>query len=300
MGLEFTNLSVPETESSDVTDYVNLMKPRVMSLVVFSSIVGIVMAPGHIHPFLAFVSILCVMTGHGAAASLNMWYDRDIDAIMKRTRQRPTVTGKILPEDALSFGIILGFFSVLIMTVCINYVAGALLLVTILFYFFIYTIWLKRRSIQNIVIGGAAGAIPPMIGWASVTGGISFESILLFLLIFMWTPPHFWSLAIYKSEDYRICNIPMMPIVKGYDYTKRQIVAYTIVTVITSLIPSYIGMSGNFYFIVSSLMGLIFISLSILMIWDKKNAIAPKMFIFSIIYLFGIFLAMITDHIFHG
>lgn len=296
MRLEFTHLT-NVAESSDVTDYISLMKPRVMSLVVFSSIVGMIMAPSNIHPFLAFVSILCVMAGHGAAAALNMWYDRDIDSAMKRTKQRPIVVGKISPDDALSFGIILGFFSVLIMSICINYISGILLLVTILFYFFIYTVWLKRRSIYNIVIGGAAGAIPPMIGWASVTGSISTQSILLFLLIFMWTPPHFWALAIYKSDDYRICNIPMMPIVKGYDYTKRQILLYTILTVITAMIPQYIGMCGYFYSVVSLILGLIFITFAVLMISDKKNILAPKMFIFSIIYLFGIFVAMIMDRI---
>lgn len=285
-----------EAEISSLEDYIVLMKPRVMSLVVFSGVVGLIMAPGHIHPFLGFVSILCILLGHGAAASLNMWYDRDIDAIMQRTQKRPIVTGKILPEDGLAFGVILSFFSVMIMSLAINFFAGFLLLITILFYIFIYTIWLKRSSVHNIVIGGAAGAIPPMIGWAAVTGDISIESFILFLIIFLWTPPHFWALALYRSDDYQKCNIPMMPIIKGDSYTKNQIIFYTVLTILSSFLPLYINMSGVIYGITAIILGIIFLYYAIVLKKDEKNELAPRMFFFSIFYLFAIFIVMIIDH----
>ena len=291
-----SNKVITEDEISSVSDYITLMKPRVMSLVIFSGIASMIMAPGHIHPLLGFITILCIIAGHGAAAALNMWYDRDIDAIMKRTQKRPIVTGKISSGDGLAFGIILSLFSVMLLSLCVNYLAGFILLITILFYIFIYTIWLKRRSVHNIVIGGAAGAFPPMIGWAAVTGNIATESLILFFIIFLWTPPHFWALALYQSEDYKKCNIPMMPIIKGDDYTKNQIIFYTILTIISSLLPLFINMNGLLYGIAALILGAIFLYYAIALKADKLNSKAPRMFFFSIFYLFALFIAMIIDH----
>jgi protoheme IX farnesyltransferase len=283
-------------ERVKASDYIALTKTRVMSLVVFSGFAGLVMAPGNIHPFKAFVAIVCIALGSGASAAINMWYDRDIDAIMTRTQNRPLVTGRILPEEALAFGVILGAFSVLTMALFVSFLASLLLLVTILFYVFIYTMWLKRRTMQNIVIGGAAGAFPPMIGWAAVTGNISFESFSLFLLIFMWTPPHFWSLALYQSQDYRKCNIPMMPVAMGDDYTKKQIVIYTALTVIASIIPAFIGLSSLVYAVFASVLGSFFLYYAVSLLPDTNNLLAPRMFFFSILYLFSLFFIMILDH----
>ena len=282
---------------SSVSDYVALTKPRVMSLVVFSSIAGMFVAPGHIHPLLAFVSILCIATASGASAAINMWYDRDIDAIMLRTRQRPIVRGAIEPSEALAFGVILGLFSVVLMTISISSLAGMLLLAAILFYVFIYTVWLKRSSVQNIVIGGAAGAFPPMIGWVCVTNHISIEPIILFAIIFLWTPPHFWALALIKSDDYRMCNIPMMPVVKGDLYTKKQILAYTILMAVVSIAPVFVGMSGYFYLATALFMNAIFIYYAATLLRSNENKLASKLFLFSIIYLFLIFGFMMIDHV---
>lgn len=292
---DYNNVSAQESE---IKDYIMLMKPRVMALVVFSCFAGMVMAPSSIHPFLGFVLILSTALGHASAAALNMWYDSDIDSIMKRTQNRPLVRGVISREDCLIFAIILGLFSVMIMSLSINYLAGILLLITILFYIVIYTVWLKRTSIQNIVIGGAAGALPPVIGWAGVTGNITLEPIILFLLIFFWTPPHFWALALYQSDDYKKCNIPMMPIVKGDAYTKRQITYYTIFTVIVSTIPFCIRMNSVIYLMSALVLGSIFIYYAVSLKNDTKNLLAPRMFFFSITYLFLIFTFMMVDHYF--
>src|SRR5258708_8618607 len=198
--------------SAGVRDYVDLLKPRVMSLVVFTGLVGVLIAPGHIHPFAAALAVLAIALGSGAAGAINMWYERDLDALMTRTANRPLPAGRVPPDDALPLGVLLSIFSVLLMAVSTNYVAAALLAAAILFYVFIYTIWLKRRTPQNIVIGGAAGAFPPMIGWAAITGDVSAVGIALFLLIFLWTPPHFWALALYRSDDYRRACVPMLPV----------------------------------------------------------------------------------------
>jgi protoheme IX farnesyltransferase len=283
--------------NSRVRDYISLLKPRVMSLVVLSGLTGLVLAPGDIHPFIAFVAILAIAVGAGASGAINMWYDRDIDSIMLRTRNRPIVTGKIEPNEALYFGIGMAFFAILVMFVCVNIVAATLLLITILFYVFIYTIWLKRISPQNIVIGGAAGAFPPMIGWAAVTNNISIESISLFLLIFLWTPPHFWALALYKSDDYKKCNIPMMPVVAGSWHTKKLIILYTILTVISSFIPFYLNMVGYFYLLVSIILGIVFLHHTLMLLLDVDNILAQKLFRFSILYLFSLLLAMIISKI---
>lgn len=298
---KYKDLLLEEDETcSSIMDYIILTKPRVMTLVIFSGITGLVMAPGHIHPFIGFVAILCIMLGCGSAAALNMWYDRDIDAVMTRTQKRPIVTGKIKPEDALNFAVVIGFFSVFIMAVCVSYLAGFILLSSILVYYYVYTVWLKRTSVQNIVIGGAAGAFPPMIGWAAVTGDVSFDSFLLFLIIFLWTPPHFWALALFKSNDYSKCNIPMMPVVMGDDYTKKQIVIYTVLTVFASIMPAFVGMSSLVYAVFAAGLGSIFLYYAVTLLPDENNILAPRLFFFSMLYLFLIFGFMIIDHYLRG
>ena len=285
--------SIALDSGSSVKDYIMLMKPRVMSLVVFTGYCGVHLAPGNIHPVIAFAAILFISTGAGAAAAINMWYDRDIDKIMKRTQKRPLVTGVIEPEEALGFGIVTGVISVLLMALCVNIMASALLAITILYYIFIYTMWLKRSSIQNVVIGGAAGALPPMIGWAAVTGDVSWQSFTLFAIIFMWTPPHSWALALFRVQDYKDCSVPMMPVIKGSLYTKKQMLFYTILMLITCTMPYFLGMAGVIYLIVSSILGAIFLGYSVLLFKDDDLGRAKKLFWYSIIYLFGIFLTLI-------
>ena len=298
------NIAIEEIDNnsseSRVIDYISLLKPRVMSLVVLTGFTGLILAPGNMHPFLAFVAILAISIGAGASGAINMWYDRDIDAIMSRTQKRPIVTGRISPENALYFGAWMSFFSVLISLVCINITSAILLSITILFYIFIYTIWLKRSSSQNIVIGGAAGAFPPMIGWAAVTNSVSIESFSLFLIIFLWTPPHFWALALYKSSDYKKCNIPMMPLMAGELHTKKLIIFYTILTVISSIIPTYLDITKWFYTSVALILGVMFIHQSVMLLTKEQKIYAPKLFRFSILYLFAIFLAMIIDKLILG
>src|ERR671910_1274990 len=203
-----------------VSDFMALMKLRVMSLVVFTGLAGLLVAPGSLHPLLAAVAVLCIAVGAGAAGVINMWYDRDIDALMRRTRKRPIPAGRVAPDEALAFGVTLSLFSVMVMGVAVNWTAAALLALASAFYVFVYTVWLKRRTPQNIVIGGAAGAFPPMIGWAAVTGGVSVEAMALFLIIFVWTPPHFWALALFRNEDYVRAGVPMLPVVAGERETK--------------------------------------------------------------------------------
>ena len=221
-------LSHAEPSIAGVGDYIALMKPRVMSLVVFTAFVGLAIAPGHLHPVIAVTALICIAVGAGAAGALNMWYDADIDARMTRTQGRPVPAGRVTPGEALAFGITLAGFAVVMLGLLVNVVAGALLAVTIAFYVLIYTMWLKRRTPQNIVIGGAAGALPPMIGWASVTGGLAVEPVLLFLIIFFWTPPHFWALSLYRAQDYARAGMPMLPVVAGEAETRRQILLYSL------------------------------------------------------------------------
>ena len=277
-----------------VKDYIILMKPRVMSLVVFTAFCGLWIAPGEIHPVIAFAAILFVTIGAGSAAAINMWYDRDIDAIMKRTQKRPIVTGAIEPDEALSFGIIIGVISVLLMALCVNIISAGLLALTILYYVFIYTMWLKRSSIQNVVIGGAAGAFPPMIGWAAVTGDISLQSFTLFAIIFMWTPPHSWALALFRLQDYRDCSVPMMPVIKGEAYTKKQIILYSILMLVTVAMPYFLNMANMSYLVISSVMSVIFLYHTFLLFDDSDFSKARKLFWFSILYLFIIFLSLIV------
>lgn len=278
-----------------IGSYALLMKPRVMSLVVFTGVVGLVMAPGTIEASTGMIAILCIALGAGAAGAINMWYDRDIDLLMDRTKKRPLPAGDVHPLEALLLGIVVSFAAVVVMFWQVNQFASLLLATTILYYVIIYTIWLKRRTPQNIVIGGASGAFPPMIGWAAVTGGLDWGSVVLFLIIFMWTPPHFWSLALFRSEDYERVNVPMMPVVAGKKETKNQILIYTIALLPVSLAPYFIGMSSTIYGVVALLLGFQFIIHAVKVWVDEAVISARPMFLFSIKYLFLIFLGLLID-----
>ena len=290
---------------SDVRDWVALLKPRVMSLVVFSGLIGLLVAPGHLHPVLAFTSVLCIAIAAGACGAINMWYDRDIDAIMRRTRSRPVPDGRIEPGAALGFGITLAIASVLLMGLAVNSVAAAVLALSIAFYVFIYTMWLKRRTPQNIVIGGAAGAFPPLIGWAAVTGSVDLIPMVLFAIIFVWTPPHFWSLALYANDDYRRANIPMLPVVAGGKETRRQIVLYTLILVPVTLAPWVLHFSGPVYAVAACVLDLGFLVSVWRVATDRQDATGVSLtndaparatFKFSIAYLFVLFAALAVDH----
>jgi protoheme IX farnesyltransferase len=284
-----------------VRDYVDLLKPRVMSLVVFTGLVGVVIAPAHIHPFTAALAVLAIALGSGAAGAINMWYERDLDALMARTRNRPLPAGRVAPDDALGLGVLLSIFSVLLMAVATNLVAAALLTAAILFYVFVYTIWLKRRTPQNIVIGGAAGAFPPMIGWAAATGDVSAVGVALFLLIFLWTPPHFWALALYRSDDYRRAGVPMLPVVAGPRETKRQMLIYTLLLTPVALAPTLLGAVGWIYGAVALALSVVFIGHAVA-VWrtaDDETAFgaARRMFRFSLLYLAVLFAALPLDRL---
>ncbi len=284
-----------ELELAEPGDYFALLKPRVVSLVVFSGLAGLLVAPGSIHPLIAAVAVLCIAVGAGASGAINMWYDRDIDAVMERTRRRPIPTGLIAPGDALGFGIVLAAGSVAIMGLAVNVMAAALLAAAILFYVFVYTMWLKRRTPQNIVIGGAAGAFPPMIGWAAVTGSVSAESALLFALIFFWTPPHFWALALYRSGDYEKAGIPMLPVVAGKVETKKQMILYTALLIPLGIAPVWLGFVGWAYGIAAGILGIIFFAAAIAVWFDQTDRSAKRMFGYSIFYLFALFAVMVAD-----
>jgi protoheme IX farnesyltransferase len=280
-----------------VWDYIALLKPRVMSLVVFTGFAGLWVAPGGqtMHPALIFVAMLCLAINAGAAGAINMWYDRDIDAIMNRTKSRPLPAGRIEPAEALSFGIILSLFSVMLMGMALNWTAAGWLAFASFFYIVIYTLWLKRTTPQNIVIGGAAGAFPPMIGWAAVTGNVSLLPIILFLIIFFWTPPHFWALSLYTNEDYRKANIPMMPVVKGIASTKIQMLAYTLILFGLSLAPWFLGFSGAIYGISALFLSGFFVWAALCVLRSDDLKQARLMFGYSVFYLFALFLAVILD-----
>jgi protoheme IX farnesyltransferase len=286
------------SKTASVGDFVQLLKPRVMSLVVFSGFAGLYVAPGHLHPFLAAVAVLCIGVAAGASGAINMWYDRDIDAVMRRTRNRPLPAGRMDPAEALGFGVVLSLLSVLVMALAVNYVAATLLAIAIGFYVFVYTIWLKRRTPQNIVIGGAAGAFPPMIGWAATTGEVSLVSLSLFALIFMWTPPHFWALALVKNGDYKNAGVPMLPVVAGDTATKRQMLVYTILLLPVALVPCALGFASLAYAAVATVMSLVFIGFALRLLGDTQNRTAMKMFSFSLLYLFVLFAALIADRAF--
>ncbi|QKX02956.1 protoheme IX farnesyltransferase [Wolbachia endosymbiont of Litomosoides sigmodontis] len=278
---------------STVLDFWHLLKPRVMYLVVFTAVAGIVAAPGNIHPFLALVSLMCIALGSGSAGAINMWYDRDIDLLMKRTKTRPIPSGKVSAESALELGVTLGILSVFIMAIAVNYVSAILLAVSILFYVFIYTIWLKRRTPQNIVIGGASGAFPPMIGWAVVTNSVSWGSFVLFLIIFMWTPPHFWSLSLNNSEDYVKASVPMFNIVYGAEKTRKYILVYSVLLVLTSLLPALFLRKVLFYLGMAIFGGCIFIWYAVSVMKLKDHNSQKRMFSYSIPYLFFLFASII-------
>ncbi|QDZ00505.1 protoheme IX farnesyltransferase [Nitratireductor mangrovi] len=282
-------------------DYFALLKPRVMSLVVFTAVVGLVAAPVSVNPFIALVAILSIAVGAGASGALNMWYDADIDGKMARTASRPVPSGRIQPEEALVFGLVLSFFSVMTLGVIVNWMAAALLAFTIFFYVVIYTMWLKRWTPQNIVIGGAAGAFPPMVGWAAATGSLSLESVILFLIIFLWTPPHFWALALFKSGDYARAGIPMMPNVAGVASTRRQIFAYALVIAPVGVLPWALGFASAAYGAVSAGLGAGFVwyAWQVLQMADGDRSMRPAkaLFAFSILYLFAIFAAYLLDTI---
>ncbi len=282
-------------------DFFALLKPRVMSLVVFTALVGIMLAPGHISPVLGAVSILAIAVGAGASGALNQWYDADIDAIMSRTKKRPIPAGTITGGEALGFGLVLSMLSVMTLGLMANWFAGALLAFTIFFYAVVYTMWLKRATPQNIVIGGAAGAFPPMIGWACVTGGVSLESFVLFLIIFLWTPPHFWALALYKSEDYRAAGVPMMPNVAGEASTRRQILAYSMLVAPVGVLPFFLGTGGEAYAIVSALLGIGFVyyAWGVYRMPDSDRTMKPAkaLFKFSLLYLSGLFATLLIENL---
>ena len=281
----------------EVRDFFALLKPSVMSLVVFTGFAGLAVAPGDLHPVLAAVAILCIAVASGAAGAINMWYDRDIDAVMERTRQRPIPSGKVEPSEALTFGVILASGAVMLMFLATNAVAAGLLAAAVLFYVFVYTIWLKRRTTQNIVIGGAAGAFPPAIGWAAVTGDVGIEAAILFLLIFFWTPPHFWALALYRKGDYAAAGVPMLPVVYGTRETKRQMLLYTVLLVPLSLAPCFFSFaSWQVYGAVAVALSLIFLALAIAVWRDESDRLAKRMFGYSIFYLFGLFAILIADN----
>ncbi len=280
-------------------DFVALLKPRVMTLVIFTGIAGLVAAPGSLHPVLAAVAVLCIALGAGAAGAINMWYDRDIDAVMERTRQRPIVAGRVAPAEALAFGVILSFVAVLLMGLAVNWVAAAILAAASAFYVFVYTIWLKRRTPQNIVIGGAAGAFPPMIGWAAVTGDVSLASVALFALIFLWTPPHFWALALFRKGEYEKADVPMMPVVAGEAATKRQMVVYALLLVPVAALPWLLGVTGITYGAGALLLSAVFVLCTLRVLREDgaatRHRAAKLTFGYSIFYLFAVFGLLIVD-----
>ncbi len=289
----------PRISEAGVADYIALLKPRVMSLVVFTALVGLVIAPGHFHPVLAITSILCIAVGGGASGALNMWYEGDIDALMSRTANRPIPRGRILPGEALAFGLTLAFFSVMTLGILVNWLAGALLAFTIFFYVVIYTMGLKRYTAQNIVIGGAAGALPPVVAWAAATGSLSPEPILLFLIIFLWTPPHFWALALFRTDDYGRANIPMLPNVAGPDATRLQILLYTILLVAVAASPWPLGYFSAIYGVTSLVLGAGMLWYAVSVYRHRTGSAALRatrgLFKFSILYLFALFAVLLLE-----
>jgi heme o synthase len=290
-----------EPSIAGVGDYIELMKPRVMSLVVFTALVGLAVAPGHVHPVIGLTALLCITVGAGAAGALNMWYDADIDARMARTAGRPIPRGRVAPGEAAGFGFTLAVFSVVTLGLLVNVLAAALLAFTIFFYIAIYTVWLKRSTPQNIVIGGAAGALPPMIGWTAATGSLAIEPILLFLIIFFWTPPHFWALSLYRCEDYVHAGIPMLPVVAGEQETRRQILLYTLILGPLGVLPFAFGYAGPVYGVTAMAMGAMMIALGLRVRRERIQYKASKqLFAFSILYLFLLFAMLLVDRMSWG
>ena len=286
-------------EGGDVAEYFALMKPRVMFLVVFTALVGLVAAPGHMHPVLAVAALVCIAVGAGAAGALNMWYDADIDARMARTSARPIPRGRISADEARAFGTVLAIGSVICLGLMANWVAAGLLALTIAFYVFVYTMWLKRSTPQNIVIGGAAGAVPPMIGWAAATGTVSLESFVLFLIIFMWTPPHFWALALLRVRDYERAGVPMMPVVKGEDETRRQILIYSLILAPFGCVPAIVGLGGGLYTLAAGFLGAFFVMFAYACYSERvgpdAERAAKNLFAYSVLYLFLLFAVLLVE-----
>jgi protoheme IX farnesyltransferase len=304
--LPIADLSLAEFQLGTARDFFALLKPRVVVLVVFTGAVGLIVAPGHINPLLAAVTILCIAIGAGAAGAINMWYDRDIDAVMRRTAKRPIPAGRIAPESALGFGVFLSCASVLLLGLATNIAAGLMLAVSIAFYVLIYTVWLKRRTAQNIVIGGAAGAFPPIIGWLAVTGHLAVLPLLLFAIVFFWTPPHFWALSLFAHADYERAGVPMLPVVAGARSTRRHVLAYTVLLVGSSLSPWLLGYAGPLYGISAAALGAVFLFHAWRVFDDdtdetgvslNRDASAKACFKYSISYLFVLFTAMAVDRL---
>ena len=284
----------------DVADFFALMKPRVMFLVVFTALAGLIAAPGSMHPILAIAALICIAAGAGAAGALNMWYDADIDAAMARTAGRPVPRGRVTADEARSFGAVLGIGSVICLGLMANWLAAALLALTIGFYVFVYTMWLKRTTPQNIVIGGAAGAVPPMIGWAAATGAVSLESFILFLIIFVWTPPHFWALALLRTGDYARAGVPMLPVVSGAEATRLQILIYSIILAPIGMLPAILGLGGTLYMASAAILGSLFVVMA-LDCYQKREGeeaarAAKNLFAYSVLYLFLLFAVILVEH----
>ena len=290
---------------SEWRDYYALTKPRVMSLVVFTGLCGLLAAPGHINPVLGFTAVLCIALGAGGAGALNQWWEADLDARMKRTAQRPLPQGRMRTTDARDFGIALTVGSVAIMGLAVNWLSAAILAISILYYAVVYTIWLKPRTPQNIVIGGGAGAFPPLIGWIAVTGHVTLMPVLLFAIIFMWTPPHFWALALFVQSDYAKAGIPMMPVVAGERSTRRQILVYAIILLVVSVAPWWIGGAGAIYGVAALALSAVFVALCV-PVALRRTAESDKMkpekrlFAYSLLYLFALFAALVVDHVVLG
>ncbi len=297
-----TNWSQAAAQEAQFGDYVDLLKPKVMRLVVFTAAVGLICAPVTVHPVIALASIICIAVGAGAAGALNMWWDSDIDALMARTASRPVPSGRVGPDEALAIGLVLSGFSVVMLALFANLVAAGLLAFTIFFYAVIYSMWLKRATPQNIVIGGAAGALPPMIGWAAVTGGVSAESVAMFALIFFWTPPHFWALALFRTDDYSRAEVPMLPVMAGPRVTRNHILGYSVVLAVSGLAPAFSGIGGPVY-----LAGALLLNARLLRdawaVWrrDEADAVADRFrmekrfFGFSIFYLTTLFCLLLAE-----
>jgi protoheme IX farnesyltransferase len=308
--MSYADLPKSETATGDalageVRDYVALLKPRVMSLVVFTALVGMAIAPGTANVVISFAALVAIAVGAGAAGALNMWFDADIDRLMRRTAMRPVPAGRVRPGDALGLGLVLSVASVTFLGLAANWVAAALLAFTIFFYVVVYTMWLKRWTPQNIVIGGAAGALPPVIGWAAVTDSVSVEPLVLFLIVFLWTPPHFWALSLYRSQDYARAGVPMLPVVAGPKRTKREILAYSIVlTAFAAVAPAALGFATPAYTIIAGLLGTVFAWLA----WrvyrmpeeDREMRPARRLFAWSMLYLFLLFAVLLVENGFRG
>jgi protoheme IX farnesyltransferase len=295
-----TARAIPLHASASWRDFVELLKPRVMSLVIFTAVTGLVCARTEMNPWLAAIAVVCIALGAGGSAALNMGFEGDIDAIMRRTRARPVPAGRIQRSDALGLGVILSLFSVAVMGLATNWLAAGLLAFTIFFYAVVYTLWLKRRTPQNIVIGGLAGALPPAVGWAAASGTAPANAWLLVAIIFMWTPPHFWALSLFTTEDYAAAGVPMLPVIRGGAHTRLQIVLYSLVLAPLSLVPAFTGLAGWLYLAVAAVGGAAFVALAVCLATgaaEARKARARALFVFSIPYLFALFGALLVERL---